>query len=82
MRLNRTSKPSSSSRIAIVRAVSRQIPAWSSLFAMTWTRLPSPPRRSHSASPAISVVFPLPLATCTIARRMRRRPSAARQPTI
>ena len=81
MRLKRTWRSVCDIRMAIVRAVSRQIQACSSLFAITWTRRPSPASRSHSASPAIKVVFPLPRATCTMPSFTRRRPSSThRQP--
>ena len=76
MRSHSTSMPSRSCRRIIVRAVSRQIAACSSLFAITWTRRPSPLRKSHSARPAIIVVLPLPRATWTIAILVRRRPSS------
>ena len=82
IRLKRTTMPAGASLIAICRAVSRQISAWSSLLAITWTRRPSPPMRSHRHRPAMSVVFPFPRATCTSARRTRRRPSSIFHPTI
>ena len=81
MRSHRTVTSGRACRRIIVRAVSKQIAACSSLFATTWTRRPSPSRRSHSATPAASVVLPLPRATCRIASFVRRLPSAAyRQP--
>ena len=78
MRSQSTVYLSSSNRRSIVREVSRQMRACSSLLAITWTRRPGAEARSHNARPAASVVFPFPRATCRIPSCTRRRLSSVR----